>query len=270
MRESYAPVLLKRKVLRLRKETGNPALRSKLDNGLTYSELLKRALIRPTKMLFYSPVVFLLSLYMAVAYGILYVLFTTFTFVFEEVYHFSPGNVGLTYIPIGIGMILGLAVLGFMSDRFIKRVIASGEQLIPEHRLPTILTVPGGVCIPIGMFIYGWTAQYNVHWAVPLFGTIFVGAGLISCMVRLSPIITLITPYFPVRIFPLPSTRPTKVYRCPSTPTWSTRSRCTLHPLWPQIPCCDLSPVLCSRWEDCRCTTGSDKAGEIVCSDSLR
>ncbi|KAF2759379.1 MFS general substrate transporter [Pseudovirgaria hyperparasitica] len=186
LRESYAPVLIGRKVARLRKETGNMNLRSKLDNGLTSKELLKRALVRPTKMLFLSPIVFLLSLYMAVAYAILYLLFTTFTFVFERSYGFSPGNVGLTYIPIGIGMIIGLAVLGTLSDRHIKALIAHGVTLQPEHRLPYLLTIPGGFCIPLGMFIYGWTAQYQVHWAVPLLGTIFVGIGLISCMMSIN------------------------------------------------------------------------------------
>ena len=38
-----------------------------------------------------------------------------------------------------------------------------------------------GPFIPIGLFIYGWTAQYEVHWFVPIIGTTFVGVGLIAC-----------------------------------------------------------------------------------------
>lgn len=45
-RESYAPVLLERKTQRLRKETGNPNLISKLDLGIPPKELWKRSLIR--------------------------------------------------------------------------------------------------------------------------------------------------------------------------------------------------------------------------------
>ena len=33
--------------------------------------------------------------------------------------------------------------------------------------------------IPIGLFIYGWTAYYHVHWIVPIIGTSLVGLGLL-------------------------------------------------------------------------------------------
>jgi hypothetical protein len=83
MQESYAPVLLERKAERLRKETGNPNLRSKLDPGLTTRELIRRSIVRPTKMLFLSPIVLLFSTFIGFVYGVLYLLFTTFTFVFK-------------------------------------------------------------------------------------------------------------------------------------------------------------------------------------------
>jgi MFS family permease len=69
LRETYVPVLLERKAAQLRKETGNMNLRSKLDHGLTPRAHIARSLIRPMKMLLFSPIVFFLSLYMAVVYG---------------------------------------------------------------------------------------------------------------------------------------------------------------------------------------------------------
>jgi len=185
MRETYAPVILARKAARLRKQTGNEALRSKLDTGLSPKELLVRSLIRPTKMLVLSPIVALMSIYMALVYGIMYLLFTTFTFVFEGSYGFSEGNVGLTYIALGIGMFIGLGVMGVGSDRIVKAAQARGEALKPEIRIPLRLTLPGAIAIPIGLFLYGWTAQYRVQWAVPLLGTLFVGYGLIALFVSL-------------------------------------------------------------------------------------
>ncbi|GME24691.1 putative mfs multidrug protein [Neofusicoccum parvum] len=182
LRETYAPVLLSRKAARLRKETSNPALRSKLDTGVPHKELLLRSVVRPTKMLFLSPLVGLMSLYVAVVYGILYLLFTTFTFVFEGQYGFSSGTVGLTYIGIGIGMILGLALVGKLSDATLRRVKAGGGEMKPEHRLPFVLTGPPAACIPAGLFIYGWTVEYHEHWAIALFGTMLIGFGLLACM----------------------------------------------------------------------------------------
>ncbi|OCK77243.1 MFS general substrate transporter [Lepidopterella palustris CBS 459.81] len=185
MRETYAPVILERKAARLRKETGNENLHSKLASNITPKELFRRSIVRPSKMLLSSPIVFFMSLYTGIAYGILYLLFTTITFVFEENYHFSSGTVGLTYIGTGVGMILALVALGILSDRGIKQRQAKGEELKPEHRLPIMLTVPGGISMPIGLFIYGWSADKHVHWIVPIIGTAFVGVGLLSNMLTI-------------------------------------------------------------------------------------
>ncbi|KAI9693735.1 MAG: hypothetical protein M1822_003006 [Bathelium mastoideum] len=176
-RETYAPVILERKALRLRKETGNPNLRSKMSSGLPPREFFKRSIIRPTKLLLFSPICTILCIYTAIIYGTLYLLFTTFTYIFEGQYGFSSGSVGLTYIGIGIGMILGMAIFGGASDRILKAKTKNGEMK-PEYRLPPL--VPGSFCVPIGLFIYGWTAQYHEQWAVPLFGTLVVGIGVLA------------------------------------------------------------------------------------------
>jgi hypothetical protein len=68
MRESYAPAILERKAKRLRKSTGNPNLKSKLDSGLTAKDLFIFSIVRPSKMILFSPTVFFLSLYVAVTY----------------------------------------------------------------------------------------------------------------------------------------------------------------------------------------------------------
>lgn len=162
-RETFHQTILDKKVARLRKETGNMQLRSKLDSGLPPKEVFARAIARPMKMLFFSPIVFLMSLYISVNYGILYLFFTTMTFVFEGQYGFSSGAVGLAYLGMGVGMIVGMGVLGTMSDKNIKKHQAKGNAK-PEHRLPMILTVPGAVSLPFGIFLYGWTTYYGVHW----------------------------------------------------------------------------------------------------------
>lgn len=178
-KETYAPVLLKEKTLKLRKETGNQSLRSKLDNGLSPRDLFIRAIIRPTKMLLFSPIVALMSTFMAIVYGVLYLLFTTFTFVFTEKYGFSQDNVGLVYIGIGAGMLIGLLALGLTSDRLLRHLTTKhGGEMKPEYRLPPLIFA--GLFTPIGLFLYGWTAQNNVQWAVPLLGTLFVGIGILA------------------------------------------------------------------------------------------
>lgn len=181
MRESYAPTLLKRKTKRLIKETGNQDLRSQLDSGLSPKELFKLSIVRPTKMLIFSPIVLILSLFVAIVYGYLYLLFTTITGVFEGQYHFSQGSVGLTYLGIGIGSLLGLFILGASSDRILKHLTAKHGVTKPEFRLPPL--IPGAICVPIGLFWYGWTAETNQHYILPIAGTMFVGIGMITSFV---------------------------------------------------------------------------------------
>lgn len=147
MRESYPPTLLGRKTERLRKETGNSALRSKLDSGLKPAELFKLSIVRPAKLLIFSPIVLALSTFMAVVYGYLYLLFTTITNVFETRYHFSQGSVGLTYLGIGLGSFVGVFLFGIASDRIVKAKSAAGVMK-PEYRLPPM--IPGSFAIPIG------------------------------------------------------------------------------------------------------------------------
>jgi len=147
LRETYPPIVLERKAARLRKETGNENLTSKLKSPLTPAALFKVSIIRPMKFLLFSPIVLALSTYMAVVYGYLYLLFTTITEVYEKQYHFSQGSVGLTYLGIGIGSLFGVVIFGIASDRIVKYMSKNGEMKA-EYRLPPM--IPGSFLIPIG------------------------------------------------------------------------------------------------------------------------
>jgi hypothetical protein len=181
LRETYAIAILNKKTTRLRKETGNPNLRSALDLGFDNKELLKRSILRPSKMLFLSPIVFLLTLYMSFVYGLLYLLFTTITQVFTSTYGFSQGTAGLAFLGLGCGMIFGVVSVGIASDKILKRLAAKSGVTKPEYRLPPMIV--GGCLIPIGCFLYGWSANFGVQWMVPIIGNGFVGIGLISTFV---------------------------------------------------------------------------------------
>lgn len=128
-----------------------------------------------------------LQLYISVVYGYLYLLFTTITEVYESVYHFSTGLAGLSYLGIGIGMFLGLGIFGATSDRTLKKYKEkhNGEDSPPEIRLQG-LVVPS-LCIPIGLFWYGWSADKQIHWIMPIIGTGWVGLGLIGIFVSFLP-----------------------------------------------------------------------------------
>ncbi|WYZ36996.1 hypothetical protein EsH8_II_000502 [Colletotrichum jinshuiense] len=182
MKETYAPVLLERKVARLRKETGNENLRSKLQTESNTAEKFKLAIIRPLKLLFLTPIVTLMALYVAITYGILYLLITTFSFVYRDQYGFDEGTIGLTFLPAGIGMMIGVVSFGMLTDAIVIRNKAKGLTHKPEARLTPVLTIPCGIVLPIGLFIYGWTTEKGVHFIVPMLGVVIFSTGLMGVM----------------------------------------------------------------------------------------
>lgn len=171
MRETNANMILAAKAARLRKETRNPDLRPARVKQVPVRQLLTRALARPVRILLFSPVVFLIAMYMAVTFGMTYLLFATFPSVFWETYGWGTGVSGLAYLGLGVGCAVGLMAFASLSDKLLKE---GG----PERRLLLMIWV-GGPAVPIGIFWYGWTADYAVQWIVPIIGTVFIGLGVL-------------------------------------------------------------------------------------------
>ncbi|KAN0096123.1 MFS multidrug transporter-like protein [Hyaloscypha variabilis] len=179
LQETYAPVLLHRKKKTLIKETGNSALFTEFDHPeRTVSKTLRISLIRPFKLLFTQVIVQVLALYMAYLYGLMYLVLSTFPGLWENGYHESVGIGGLNYISLGVGFFLGTQICAPCQD-LIYRTLKKRNDGVgkPEFRVP--LMIPGALLVPIGLFIYGWTAEYHTHWIVPNIGAAIFAAGVI-------------------------------------------------------------------------------------------
>ena len=57
------------------------------------------------------------------------------------------------------------------------RYAARTGRRIPEHRLP--MMVYSSPLMAAGLLWYGWSADKNTHWIVPILGTVPVGTGII-------------------------------------------------------------------------------------------
>lgn len=111
LRETYAPVLLKRKADKLSQGDGARHFHSRLEDTESHPYLIVAiALTRPITLLLTSVVIAALAFYTAVVYGYEYLIFTTLAYVFQEQYHLSTGLTGLTYLGTGIGTVVGMSL----------------------------------------------------------------------------------------------------------------------------------------------------------------
>lgn len=118
LNETYPPAILAKKVLRLKRETGNQDLRTKWQNpNHTFAMVLRKNLVRPFIMLGTQPTIQVLALYRGVVYGLMYLVLSTFPFVFGEVYGMSIGDASLNYISLGVGFVVGLQICAPIIDR---------------------------------------------------------------------------------------------------------------------------------------------------------
>lgn len=97
--ETYAPTILARRAIKMRKETGSDEHVTEQDLDLRpFMERLTIFLIRPLQLLFGELIVFLISLYMSVLYGLLYMFFVAFPIVYQEGKGWSAGSTGLMFV----------------------------------------------------------------------------------------------------------------------------------------------------------------------------
>jgi multidrug resistance protein len=179
--ESYAPLLLYRKCKLLRKRTGNPNLRTEFpDIDQPAITKLRTRIVRSFGLLFSEPIVQVLSIYMAFAYGCLYLVLSTFPALWELHYNESPGIGGLNYISIGLGFFIGAPLIGKTNDKVYYKLKAKDhrKQGKPEFRIP--LMIPFSFLLPIGILLYGWAAKAHLPWIVPNIGAFIFCMGTIA------------------------------------------------------------------------------------------
>ncbi|OCK76828.1 MFS general substrate transporter [Lepidopterella palustris CBS 459.81] len=174
--ETYAPVLLKFKARRLRKETGNDALYHPHEHmELNFKTLVTKHLARPIRMLITEPMVSCIALYASFVYALLYLTIEVFPLVFEEIRGWKPVAGSLPFLALFVGVLFGLLVN--MVGHYRYRVIseAKGGRPVPEARLPSMII--GGFLFAIGLFWFGWTANPKIFWVAPVLAAVFIGAG---------------------------------------------------------------------------------------------
>ncbi|PYI06810.1 MFS general substrate transporter [Aspergillus sclerotiicarbonarius CBS 121057] len=184
LRETYTPIILQRKKRHLIKQTGNPHLYTEFDQhpDRTFFTTLQTAMVRPFRLLGTQIIVQLLALYMAYIYGLSYLVFTTFPTLWTSpsYYHESTGIAGLNYISLGVGFLLGTQIAAPLQDRIYRTLKARAPNNTGRPEFRVVLMIPAAVLVPIGLVIYGWTAEKKkTHWIAPNIGAAVYGAGTV-------------------------------------------------------------------------------------------
>ncbi|EEH06367.1 caffeine resistance protein [Histoplasma capsulatum G186AR] len=176
--ESYGPHILRRRAERLRKETGNNSFHTesqRLDGGRSAATVFMRAITRPLRLLMFHPIIQVSSILQGFNYGILYITLSTFSTLWIFHYHQSLEISGLHYIACSLGELAGSQASARLMDHFYSRR-QQGRGFLPESRIP--LMIPGIIAAWSGALIYGWTAEYRVHWLAVDVGVFTLLAGM--------------------------------------------------------------------------------------------
>ncbi|KAG8423743.1 hypothetical protein J3458_000609 [Metarhizium acridum] len=180
--ETYHPILLRNKAKKLRQGTGD-------DRWLAPTEKVRKSVVRavgrslrrPFELLFFEPMCLNLCLFSALLLGILYLFFGAFPLVFGTNHGFNVWQVGMSFLGIFVGMILGVLtdpVWHRVRTRLVQKLetetgVPGASE--PEFRLPP--AIMGAFLVPAGIFMFGWSTYPWVHWIVPIIGSCVFAIG---------------------------------------------------------------------------------------------
>ncbi|GAP90903.2 putative polyamine transporter 2 protein [Rosellinia necatrix] len=177
--ETYAPTILTRRAKKMRKDTGEQDWVTEQDLDMRpLGERMRIFLIMPLKLLFGELIVFLITLYMSVLYGLLYMFFIAFPIVFKEGKGFSSGIAGLTFIPLALGVVASAACAPFVNKHYLT-LIAPHAGRLPPAELRLVPMMYACWFIPAGMIVFAWTSYARLVWVGPALAGFPVGFGFI-------------------------------------------------------------------------------------------
>ncbi|CAN9444665.1 unnamed protein product [Alternaria alternata] len=167
IRESYTPVLLRRKALA---DGGN------VPTAKAERARIARNLLRPVRILVQRPIIWLNALTATLSFAVYTLVLSTYASLWIEKYGQSELTSSLHYISIAIGATLCGQLGGRIMDWWYRDLTKrTGGKCVPEFRIPYM--VPGMVIMPAGLFWYGWSAERTLHWMMVDIGVIIFTLG---------------------------------------------------------------------------------------------
>ncbi|EAU36710.1 predicted protein [Aspergillus terreus NIH2624] len=175
--ETYLPVVEQRHARKLRQETKDWALHSRLDEKpVSIREFLTKYLTLPISMLVSEPILLSMTIYISFTFGLIYLLFVAYpvSFVQERGYGAIDGTLPL--LSICAGIIVGAFYASWSTLTTVKQKAASGNALVPEDRLHPMIV--GAVSLAIGLLWFAWTSSPAISPWPQILAGIPIGVGV--------------------------------------------------------------------------------------------
>ncbi|KAJ5584829.1 uncharacterized protein N7459_004629 [Penicillium hispanicum] len=188
--ESSHNRILMRRAARLRRETGNTNLRARAEMAsLNPRVLLRKYCTKPLRMFCLEPILQVITVYLILVYGTLYLSFQLFPKAFERRGWSTPAA-SLPFIAVGLGLLAALGLFSLFTMTWYKRRWAAAQKasargessekpgsvvgIAPEDRLPPMIL--GAVLLPPSLLWFGWSG--DTHWAAQVIACFFIGMSL--------------------------------------------------------------------------------------------
>ena len=177
--ETSGPNIFLRRAQRLRISTGNADIKSQSEvesAQLKFSAVLIDALMKPGEISMLDPSVMFTNLYTSLVYAIYYSFFEAFPGVYPVMYGFSVGTLGVLFLCILVACALGMgAYLSYVYFYFNPKLVRFGPGPHEERLIPALIA---SIFVPIGLFIFGWTANPSIPWIVSVIGIVVYSSSI--------------------------------------------------------------------------------------------
>lgn len=133
------------------------------------------SLYRPFHLLTTEPVVFWFSLWVAFSWAVLYLTLAAIPLVFQNNHGFSLQQANAVFAAMCVGSIIA-TILSINQEKIARKhgKLAS----TPEGRL--YFACIESACMPIGLFMFGWTSFTSIHWIAPAIAITIATIGIFA------------------------------------------------------------------------------------------
>ena len=168
------------------------------------ASMMSTSLFRPFHLLFTEPILFFFSLWVAFAWAVLYLMFGSVPFVFTRQYGFTIQQGGYVFTAMIVASIIATP-LGIYQENLLRH--ASWQRKVDgdsetdsvedacarngwfwtlvrryfpadSHESRLYFTCFMSVLLPIGLYMFGFSAQPSTHWIVPALAVGFASMGI--------------------------------------------------------------------------------------------